>query len=500
MLIRRIEMKLLQERWRDLWWGSQVASFVAGVIVSIWGLLAHAESPLWVELKDKEPARVSGPVELETFARLAETLSPSVVHISVEKKVPVHSFFDDWGMDPFDFFFGFPAPHKHRWVEGMGSGFIINADGYILTNNHVVEDATEVRVKLVNGNEYKAVVVGAFAPADLALCRIDAPKSELVPAPLGDSDEIRIGEWVIAIGNPFGLDHTVTAGIISAKGRKDITPGDRPTYSNFIQTDASINPGNSGGPLINMRGEVIGINTAIIASGQGISFAIPVNMAKKLLPQLYKGKVERSYLGVMIQPVTPEIAKSLGLKKAKGALVAQVLEGSPASKAGLEAGDVVLKFDHKKITHSSDLQWLAATTPAGQKVRLEVWRAGKIKKIDVILEPHPDDVASSDAKKGEAPVKAEYVEGIGIAVADPAASSREGGEGRKGVVVTAVKRGSPAERVGIRKGDLILKVNNVPVSSSEQFKALCAKVDSGEPVSFYIRRGEMLVWIALTKR
>jgi len=478
------------------------ALIAAGLLVAGLGAaLAGEEPPLWVEHQGRDKGPVSGTVELATFAKLAESLSPSVVHIYVVKKTMVPPFGGP-GMDPFDFFFGFP--HSQReYSEGTGSGFVLNQDGFILTNNHVLEGATEVRVKLESGKEYNAEVVGAFAPADLALIRIDAAKSELVPAPLGDSDQLRIGEWVIAIGNPFGLDHTVTAGIVSAKGRKDVSPGSRPGYSNFIQTDASINPGNSGGPLINMRGEVIGINSAIVASGQGIGFAIPVNMAKKLLPQLAKGKVERSYLGVMLQPLTQEIARSLKLEDAKGALVAEVLPDSPASKVGVEAGDVVVKFDGKDIEHSADLQWQAATAVPGQQVEMEVLRGGKRVKLNVTMEPHPDDrVAAAPEGKKPSSNEGEFVEGIGVAVSDIDAQTRraEGLPSDKGVVVTAVERGSAAERVGLRKGDVIFRVNNVAVSSAKQFASLCAKVASGEPIAFYVARGDSLVWVALTKR
>ena len=249
----------------------------------------------------------------------------------------------------------------------------MSRDGYILTNNHVVEEADQIKVKLCNGKEYEGKVVGRDPKTDLALLKIEGA-SDLHPLKLGNSEDLKVGSWVVAVGSPFGLEQTVTAGIVSAKGR---VIGSGP-YDNFIQTDASINPGNSGGPLINMKGEVVGINTAIIAEGQGIGFAIPINMAKEIAPQLQdKGHVTRGWLGVSIQEMTPELAKSLGLKEKKGALVAQVVPGSPAEKAGIEQGDVILEFDGKEVSDSKDLPRIVASTPVGKIVTVKMSREGK---------------------------------------------------------------------------------------------------------------------------
>src|SRR5215510_4361713 len=317
------------------------------------------------------------------FSELAENVRPGVVNIQVVKKVknvafgsrnfPGNPFGEN---SPFGDFFGPFSEGNPQFApeqRGVGSGFIMSRDGYILTNNHVVEDADQIKVKLANGKEYDAKVMGRDPKTDLALVKIDGA-SDLHALAMGNSDDLKVGSWVVAVGSPFGLEQTVTAGIVSAKGR---VIGSGP-YDNFIQTDASINPGNSGGPLINTRGEVVGINTAILAEGKGIGFAIPVNMAKDIAPQLQeKGHVTRGWLGVSIQEMTPELAKSFGLNENKGALVAEVLPGSPAEKAGIEQGDVIVEFDGKEVTESKGLPQIVASTPVGKSVAVKLWRNGK---------------------------------------------------------------------------------------------------------------------------
>ncbi|HEX9146883.1 MAG TPA: Do family serine endopeptidase, partial [Candidatus Binatia bacterium] len=323
-------------------------------------------------------------VQLPDFVVLAKKMKPIVVNVSttqVSEAQGPQEFGNPFGEDdPFnDFwrrFFGGPVPRGPQRQRSLGSGFIIDADGSILTNNHVVENAQKIVVKLADDQEYEAKVIGRDPKTDIAIIRINA-KTNLTAASLGDSDRLEVGEWVVAIGNPFGLDSTVTSGIVSAKGRHI---GQGP-YDNFIQTDASINPGNSGGPLINLKGEVIGINTAIFSrSGTniGIGFAIPINLVKELLPQLRgKGKVTRGYLGVLIQKVTPDIADSLGMDKGYGALVANVSKDGPAEKAGVKVGDVIVEFDGREIKDSGDLPIIVARTPVEKKVRMKVLRDKK---------------------------------------------------------------------------------------------------------------------------
>lgn len=330
------------------------------------------------------PGRALQPQGLPDFVSLAKKLRPVVVNIAttqVSEGGEQPQFGGPFGQDdPFNEFwrrfFGAPSPRGPYRQRSLGSGFIIDRDGSILTNNHVVENAQKIVVKLADGQEYEAKVVGRDPKTDIAVIKINA-KGNLPVASLGDSDRLEVGEWVMAIGNPFGLDNTVTSGIVSAKGRQI---GQGP-YDNFIQTDASINPGNSGGPLINLNGEVVGINTAIFSrtgGNIGIGFAIPTNLVQELLPQLKgKGKVTRGYLGVAIQKVTPEIAGSLGMNRARGALVANVSKDGPAEKAGVAVGDVILEFDGREVTGSTDLPILVARTAVNKKVRLKVLRDKK---------------------------------------------------------------------------------------------------------------------------
>jgi serine protease Do len=317
----------------------------------------------------------------QSFADLVKKVKPAVVNISTTKtvRVPGNPFKHFFGpqQGPFGDFFGQffgDVPDREMKQRSLGSGFIIDKAGYILTNNHVVQGADEIKVKLASGAEYTAKVVGRDPKTDLALIKISSLFKDLPTLPLGDSDSMQVGDWVLAIGNPFGLEQTVTQGIISASGR---VIGSGP-YDNFLQTDAPINPGNSGGPLINLKGEVIGINTAIVAAGQGIGFAIPASTAKAVVAQLReKGKVVRGWIGVSIQTVTPDLAKAFGLKEVQGALVADVVPGGPAEKGGIKRGDVVVAFDGKNVKSSSDLTWIVAETPVGKTVDVKVMRGGK---------------------------------------------------------------------------------------------------------------------------
>ena len=352
----------------------------------------------------------------ETFAVLAKKISPAVVNISTEKVVKQPSMSrripgmpggpgpghpspfgpEDPFKDFFEKFFGeMPKEFKSR---SLGSGFIFDRDGYIITNNHVVEGADKIRVKLVDGREFKATLKGRDPMTDLALIKIESANHDLPVLSLGDSNAMQVGDWVLAVGNPFGLSHTVTQGIISAKGR---VIGAGP-YDDFIQTDASINPGNSGGPLVNLNGEVVGINSAIVATGQGIGFAIPSSMAKSIIPQLKeKGSVVRGMLGVQIQMVTPELAKSFGLKEPMGALVAEVNPGSPAAKAGLQRGDVIVNFNGTPIKEMHELPRLVAGTPPGKTATLKVLRNAKEKDFTVTIAEMKPEMMSKPGEMEE---------------------------------------------------------------------------------------------------
>jgi serine protease Do len=437
---------------------------------------------------------------LPDFVNLAKKLKPMVVNISttqVSEGRGSQEFANPFGgeEDPFNEFwkrfFGGPLPRGPQRQRSLGSGFIIDADGSILTNNHVVENATKIVVKL-SGDEqdYEAKVVGRDAKTDIAVIKINA-KANLTAASFGDSDRLEVGEWVMAIGNPFGLDGTVTSGIVSAKGRHNITQG---PYDNFIQTDASINPGNSGGPLINLRGEVIGINTAIFSRSGGnigIGFAIPINLVKELLPQLRgKGKVTRGYLGVLIQKVTPEIAESLGMDKGYGALVANVSKEGPAEKAGVKVGDVIIEFDGQPVKDSGDLPIIVARTAVDKKVRMKVLRDKKEIVLNVAIgELKDQEVVASAPEKGEL--------GLTVQRLTPQMAESLGLEKSEGVVVTAVEPASAAEEAGIRRGDVILEVDRRTVRNLDEYKKAIAGIAKGRGVLFLVRRGESTLFLAL---
>jgi serine protease Do len=406
--------------------------------------------------------------EFPSLIGLVKELKPTVVNISTTKLVrsPMDDFFrgrdfpDFFGDDFFKRFFGDQHPREFR-QKSLGSGFIIDKEGYIITNNHVVEKAEQIKVRLSDKKEYDAQVIGTDPKTDLALIKIKAAGS-LPVVRLGDSDKLEVGEWVVAIGNPFGLEQTVTTGIISAKGR---VIGAGP-YDDFLQTDASINPGNSGGPLFNLKGEVVGINTAIVAGGQGIGFAIPVNMAKGLLPQLKKGKVVYGYLGVYIQDITPELATSFGLKEAKGVLVSDVTADSPAKKAGVNKGDVILEYDGKQVEEKGQLTKMVGRTSIGKKVKLVVLRDKEQKTLWVTIGELSEKQATAAAPKPE------ETDRWGIKVQDisPDMAAHLGLPSNAGVVIAEVDPGSPAGEENLQPGDVIIEVEHNSIKGLADFR------------------------------
>jgi serine protease Do len=425
----------------------------------------------------------------QAFTNVVKAVNPSVVNIStVSKKKLVQPFFE---LSPFfnDFFDGGQMRPQYRREKSLGSGFIINSDGYIITNDHVVRDAESIQVKLSNDKVYNGKVVGGDSKTDIAVIKINAGQP-LPAVVLGDSDKLQVGQWAIAIGNPFGLDRTVTVGVISATGRANMGIE---TYEDFIQTDASINPGNSGGPLLNVYGEVIGINTAIVAAGQGIGFAIPVNMAKQVVAQLIKkGSVTRGWLGVSIQPVTEEIAKSFGLGKAQGALISDIMAGSPAEKAGLKQGDVIIRFAGKEIRDSRQLQLVVADTPVGQKVEVEIFRDGKAQKLAVTL-------GNSDSASAVKPRSAEPQTGwFGLTVEELPANMRMGGV--RGVLVTAVDLEGMAAEAGIQRGDIIISVNQKKIAGLADYASAMKEAERKGSVALLIKRGDANIYFALKIR
>jgi serine protease Do len=426
------------------------------------------------------------PASPGSFSGLVKEARDSVVNVSTVKIIKREQMFespfdrDDPFSDLFERFFRDRIPRESRQTY-LGSGFIIDKDGFILTNNHVVEQTDEIKVMLANGTEYDAEIVGRDPKTDLALIRIEA-EEDLKPLPLGDSEKLEVGDWVLAIGNPFAFNHTVTAGIVSAKYR-DLGAGD---YDNFIQTDASINPGNSGGPLLDTRGEVVGINTIIVSrSGEsiGIGFAIPINMAKDLLPQLKKGKVIRGWLGVMIQAITPELKESFELKEEEGALVSEVTPGGPAEEAGIEEGDAIVTFDGKKIQEMSDLPMIVASTPVGKVVTVEVIREGKKKGFEV-------KIAELDEGIEEGETQGEEKRNLGVTVDEitPSTARQLGLSDERGVVVVRVESNSPAEDAGIARGDVIRSINREPVNDVETYKEKIRQHKKGDVILFRVKK------------
>jgi serine protease Do len=385
-----------------------------------------------------------------------------------------------------DFFRRFEGPSTVPPMQGRGSGFIIHKDGYILTNNHVIDGAKEVSVKLSDGRSFTAKVVGQDAKTDIALLKIDGA-GNLPVLPLGDSDALQSGEPVMAIGNPFGLEQTVTTGIVSATGR---VIGGGP-YDDFIQTDASINPGNSGGPLINAKGEAVGLNTAIFSrtgGSIGIGFAVPINMAKFVAPQLAEhGKVERGRLGVTIQPLSPELAKSFGLAQQDGALVSSVAEGSPAAQVGVRPGDVVVEYDGHKVGRTTDLSRMVAATPAGKQVTMKVMRDGKQMTLSPTiarLTEKEDEAVASATTEGDKRGRL----GVAVEPLTPETARGLGTSEKQGLVVKSVQDGSPADQAGIRPGDVITEVNRQPVRSAEDLRQAVEQHKAGTSMLLLLKR------------
>ena len=448
-------------------------------VAACFAALAAESGALWSDGKS-DGSRESEPLNFGTFRNLAAQASPAVFSVNVSTPGPRRMF----GMGPN--------------VDGQGTGFFINADGYAITNFHVIENATSIEVVTDNNKTYPARVVGSDERTDLALLKVDAP-TRLPFVRLADSDKVRPGDWVIAIGNPLGLSQSVTAGIVSATGRRDVHPDGRELYEDFIQTDASINPGNSGGPLLDIYGNVIGVNSAV-ARANTIGFAIPINVAKTLLPQLRNGSVERSWLGVRVQDMTDELAKSMQRDDATGALIADVVPGGPAAEAGIEPGDLVLTIGGEEIRDSAELRWLASTAGVGAERTVEVWREGKVTKKKVRFGRLPGAAAQAAPDPG-AQQTAGAVTGAGLTVAPltPELRQRFGVRPElSGVVVVAIDAATGAGRGGIQIGDLIRQVGRNEVASPADFQAATSGAARGTLVRLRLQRGEATVFVAYT--
>jgi serine protease Do len=467
-------------------WAVPIALTVLLALVAIVPGTGFTNAPrgLWTERDPQLPAPTA---TVPAWIEIAKATKPAVVNITakVERRGPdvpdeFREFFRRFG----------PPQERERPMLGRGSGFIINRDGYILTNNHVIDEATEVQVKLSDGRELRAKVVGKDPKTDIALLKIDDGHT-LPVVPLGDSSALQVG-----IGNPFGLEQTVTTGIVSATGR---VIGGGP-YDDFIQTDASINPGNSGGPLVNARGEVVGLNSAIFSRSGGsigIGFAVPINMAKFVLPQLAeRGRVERGWLGVSIQPLTPDLARSFGVTQHDGALVSSVIENSPAAKAGVQSGDVVVEFDGQKIGRTTDLSRIVAATPVGKSVVMKVLREGKT----VVLSPTIARLVDKEEVAAGGPEGPQGRDRLGLAVEPltPQLAQELGTPQKHGLVVRSVQDGSPADEAGLRPGDVITEVNREPVKSVEDLRrALEKRTSAASTTLLLVHREGSAIYLTL---
>ena len=494
---------------------------VSKVVLS-WFLLVGFCFPLSFEAENNSYALIdqtwalsseSMPLTNNIFVDIAKQQNPAVVNVSMRAKAKkTRSQFKKPGSPQFppgpgdqfrDFYDKFfrqrPGPNDRPRPGGTGSGFIIDADGHILTNNHVVEGADEILVNLDDDKEYAATLIGTDPKTDIALIKVNREDGDNTPFPylrMGDSDKLEVGEWVVAIGNPFGLSHTVTVGVVSAKGRS-IGAG---PYDEFIQTDASINPGNSGGPLINIKGQVIGINTAIISGPSGggnvgIGFAIPVNVAKSILADLReKGKVTRGWLGVMIQKISPELAKSFSLKDNKGALVGDVIPEGPAAKAGIKRGDVIVEFNGREVSNMEQLPKIVAQTTPDTNVGVVVIREGKTMTLNVRI---------AILKEGDQKVaKAQPQDSLGMQGQDitPELAQSLGLDTDEGVLVSDVTAGQSAAEAGIKRGDVIIEIDKNPVKNMADYERSLGAIRKGRTVLFLIRRGGTTIYIAVKIR
>jgi serine protease Do len=424
------------------------------------------------------------------FSDIARAVSPAVVNISTTKVVrrDAPPFSDDPFFDFFNPFKDFKMPRKWR-EQSLGSGVIVSPDGIIVTNNHVIEQADEIRVTLYDKRSFNARIIGADPKTDVAVVKIDA--KDLPTIRWGDSDKLQVGEFVLAIGNPFGLSHTVTMGIISAVGRANVGIAD---YEDFIQTDAAINPGNSGGPLVNVRGELIGINTAIFSKSggyQGIGFAVPSNMARLVIDQLeQRGRVTRGWLGVTIQELTPDLAAKFGLGSSNGALVGDVAKASPAETAGIRRGDIILEFNGRNVSDVGGLRNMVAQSKVGAEVPVKILRGGKAYSVSVIIAELPKDAA--ETAPGNPPEDQGGGSLTGLSVMDLTKEiSRQLGLSRdeKGVVIVRVEPGSAAEDAGLRKGDVIQEINRKKIERIDQYNKSAAGIRQGDTVLLFIDRG-----------
>ena len=478
--------------------GGLALAVMAGGVLGAWakGRAELGRAPVLAQSSSVQAPilPVQMPLPSGSFAAVAETIKPAVININtvargggLQGRTPFEEFF---GEEFFRRFFG-DAPERIP-QRSLGSGVIVDPTGIALTNAHVVERATDIEVITLDGNKHRAKVIGMDKKTDLAVLKLDDGKNSFRFARLGDSDKVQVGDWVIAVGSPFGLQATVTAGIVSAKARQI---GQGP-FDDFLQTDAAINPGNSGGPLVNMQGEVIGINTAIVAGGSGIGFAIPSNMARKIYTELRdKGRVTRGWLGVSIQPLSPDLAREFGVRDTRGVLVNEVVPESPAAKAGLQRGDIIVEFDGKRLEGPGDLQRAVGLTAPDQSAKLKVWRDQGERALEVKVGQAPDE---REARERQGGGRARSLLGLEVRPITPDVAARLNLKSTEGVLVARVEDGSSVAEAGIQRGDIIKQVNRQNVRTIADFERLTRDVKEGDRLTVLLQRGPMSLYVAFT--
>ncbi len=480
---------------------------VAAIVAFLFGLIISAGIPaLSNKTEASQDAVGLNPIVTEQgespFTRVAEMVSPAVVNISAEKSVKTGIEGFEWDFrGPFedffrDFFKNFPRGESK--TRTLGSGFIISEDGYVVTNYHVIKNATSIIIRFTNKKEYKGKdvkIIGGDSRTDVALLKIET-KEKLPYLKFGDSEKIKVGDWVMAVGNPFNLEGTVTVGVISAKGRSHIPLSEGPDLQNFLQTDAAINPGNSGGPLLNLKGEVIGINTAITSTSGGnigIGFAIPINLAKSIIEELKtKGKITRGYLGVYLEDLTEDMKNALNLSSLEGVLINEVIANSPADNAGIKEGDVIIEYDGNKVTDVQSFRIMVASTAPGKTVKLKLIRNNREMELKVKIGEMKEEVAVSGGEKQETEL------GMQVVDVDSPDAKMYNISIKKGVVVTNVESSSPAGDAGIQPGDVIIGIGNKEIGDISDFRKAIQVLKKGKPVIFQIQRGERKRYVALT--
>jgi serine protease Do len=484
---------------RRTFFGALALALVAGAALGVFSatraelrpplLVTQAQSPVPIPVLP-----VQMPPQGGTFASIADAIKPAVININTvsraagpQGRTPFEEYF---GEEFFRRFFG-EVPERIP-QRSLGSGVIVDPTGIALTNAHVVDKATEIEIVTLDGGKHRAKVIGLDKKTDLAVLKLDDGKATFKYARLGDSDRIQVGDWVLAVGSPFGLQATVTAGIISAKARQL----DQGPFDDFLQTDAAINPGNSGGPLVNMQGEVIGINTAIVAGGSGIGFAIPSNMARKIYTELRdKGRVTRGWLGVSIQPLTPELARSFGSKDSKGVLINEVMPESPAAKAGLKPGDILLEFEGRPMEGPGDLQRAVGFFSPDRSAKVKIWRDQVEKTIEIKVGQAPDERQAQQQRPGGGG-RARSMLGLEVRPLTPEIARQLNLRTTDGVIVVRVEDGTPAAEAGVQRGDVVKQLNSETVRTMADFERITREMKEGDQLTVLLQRGPMSLYVA----